>query len=161
LVEERNPAALLCAGSNATGTDSGAISCSFMDENGFIFQPAPSFSGGIFVKFIDQRQATSSSIENAAIGKETISEPELQKLLSFEKLLGSQAITVSKIILKKNGEYEIYLKEGWYILLNSKNEPNPSFNNLLLVLDSNIKEKRPQLEYIDLRFGNKVFFKYK
>ncbi len=171
LIEERKPAAILCTGSTATSTDSGGPastsaslggeSCVFMDENGFIFQPAPSFSGGIFVKFIDERQASSSPSGNTAIGKETITESELQKLLSFEKLLAGKSIGVSKIILKDGKEYEVYLKEGWHILLNSKNEPNSSFNNLLLILDSNVKEKRPKIEYVDLRFGNKVFYKFK
>jgi hypothetical protein len=68
---------------------------------------------------------------------------------------------VAKIILKDGWQYEIYLKESWYILLNDKNESNLSFSNLQLVLDGTIKEKRPTLEYVDLRSGNKVFYKYK
>lgn len=159
-VEERKPAALLCFDSAATSTDLTSGPCLFMDENGILFQEAPSFSGEIFVKFIDERQATSSS-ENLAIGRETIPEPELRKLLSFEKSLAGQAMAVSKIILKDGGEYEVYLKEGWYIKLNNKNEADLSFGNLQLVLEETIKEKRSNLEYIDLRFGNKVFFKFK
>ncbi len=150
LVEERKPAAILCVDETK---------CVFMDGNGFIFQEAPSFSGGIFTKFIDARTA-SSSRENSAIGQETISQAELQKLLSFEKLLYGKNMIVSKILLKDGGEYEIHLKEAWRILINSKNDSVQSFNNLMLVLDSNIKEKRPQLDYVDLRLGNKVYFKY-
>lgn len=158
LLEERKPEALWCISRGATSTNSDKFSeeeCAFMDEKGFIFQPAPSFSGAIFIKFLDERQ------EPAAIGKKAISETEFQKLLSFKDLLNKNNMEVVKIALKNNEQYEVYLKEDWYILLNSENEPIPSFNNLELVLGSTIKEKRPGLEYIDLRSGNKVFFKYK
>lgn len=165
LVGERKAEALWCLNKTSTSPDSGepastsasqgGDSCAFVDENGFIFQPAPSFSGGIFLKFFDEREKTSD------IGEEMISASEFQKLLSFKEFLNQNNMDVSQIVLKDNGEYEVNLKEGWHILLNSKNEPNLSFNNLKLILDSNIKEKRPRLEYVDLRFGNKVFFKLK
>jgi hypothetical protein len=76
-------------------------------------------------------------------------------------LLKENGFDISKIILKDAGIREVYLKEGWYILLNDKNEPDQTFSNLELVLDQEIKEKRPKLDYIDLRFGKKVFYKLK
>ncbi len=165
LVEERRPEALWCLGQTSTSTDSGdsasaganlgGNSCAFIDEDGFIFQPAPSFSGQIFIRFSDERK------KPAGIGEEIISKTEFQKLIIFKNLLVRKNIDILKISLKEGGIYEINLKEGWYILLNAENEPDSSFNNLELVLDSNIKEKRPNLDYIDLRFGRKVFFKYK
>ena len=141
--------------SSATSTDSSKEECAFVDEKGFIFGPAPTFSGTIFPKFFDKRGQPS------AIGKEMIPETEFQKLRSFKELLAKNDINVAKIILQDEAIYEVYSKEGWYILLNAKNEPNPSFNNLKLVLDTQIKEKRLKLEYIDLRFGKKVFYKLK
>ncbi len=90
-----------------------------------------------------------------------ISSTEFEKLRAFKDLLVKNDINIVKIVLMDEGMYEVYSKEGWYILLNTKNEPNPSFNNLKLVFDTQIKEKRLKLEYIDLRFGQKVFFKLK
>ncbi len=166
-IEERKPEAIWCltfandliATSTVFTTSSspslGRDSCAFVDEKGFIFGPAPIFSGTIFPKFFDKRGQPS------VIGKEMISDAEFQKLRAFKDLLVKNDINVAKIILKDEGIYEVYSKEGWYILLNAKNEPNPSFNNLKLVLDTQIKEKRPKLDYIDLRFGKKVFYKLK
>jgi len=179
-IKERKPEAIWCHGGFSTdsnletSTSTLATSalrsfseggCAFVDEEGFIFGPAPLFSGTIFLKFFDERgQSTSTGVilgEPAGIGKEMIPDAEFQKLRSFKDLLVKNDINVAKIILKDEGIYEVYSKEGWYILLNAKNEPNPSFNNLKLVLDTQIKEKRPKLEYIDFRFGKKVFFKFK
>ena len=168
-IEERKPEAIWCLSSTsdliATSTAPTADSCAFVDEKGFIFGSAPLFSGTIFLKFFDERgQSTSTGVilgKPAGIGKEMISDAEFQKLRAFKDLLVKNDINIVKIILRDEGIYEVYSREGWYILLNAKNEPNPSFNNLKLVLDTQIKEKRQKLEYIDLRFGKKVFFKLK
>jgi hypothetical protein len=160
-LEERKPKSLWCVGSfspaagqNATSTDSSGVSCAFADENGFIYQPAPLFSGAIFPIFYDERSSP------ADIGKEISPLAEFQKLYSFVDVLNKNGINVDRTILKDNEEYEVYLEEGWYVKLNGKNEADISFNNLGLILEETIKEKRPTLEYVDLRSGNKIFFKY-
>lgn len=132
-----------------------AADCAFMDENGFIFQTAPFFAGNIFLKFFDRRE------ESADVGKNMLSGGEFAKLSSFYKKMSDKNFRIASIDLKDGDIYEIFLGEGWYVILNNKNEPEDSFNNLELVLNETVKEKRPQLEYIDLRFGNKVYFKYK
>ena len=65
------------------------------------------------------------------------------------------------MILKKENIYEFYTQEGWKIILNDKNEPRSAYLNLITALDANIKDKRAKLDYIDLRLGNKIYFKYK
>jgi len=53
----------------------------------------------------------------------------------------------------------IDFKEGWYALLDEETNFKTAFENMKLVLENQIKDKRAELEYIDLRFSNKVFFK--
>ncbi|MDP3052079.1 MAG: FtsQ-type POTRA domain-containing protein [bacterium] len=163
-VEERKAEALWCAGSDSASIPASSTStldslskesCAFADDSGFIFQPAPNFSGAIFLKFFDEREQMSG------MGKMMTDSSEFKKLSSFAGLLKEKGFDVSKIILKDAGIYEVHLKEGWYILLNDKNEPDQTFGNLELILDQDIKEKRPKLDYIDLRFGKKVFYKFK
>jgi len=163
-IEERKAEALWCADSDSASIPASSTStleslpkesCAFADADGFIFQPAPSFSGAIFLKFFDEREQPSG------MGKMMTDGDEFQKLTSFAGLLKENGFDISKIILKDAGIREVYLKEGWYILLNDKNEPDQTFSNLELVLDQEIKEKRPKLDYIDLRFGKKVFYKFK
>ena len=68
---------------------------------------------------------------------------------------------ITEVVLKKENIYEFYTKEGWKIILNDKNEPKSAYLNLITVLESNIKDKRTKLDYLDLRLGNKIYFKYK
>ena len=49
-IEERNNAALYCETEN----------CAYADENGFVFEKAPYFSGAVFLKLIDQRSPEKS-----------------------------------------------------------------------------------------------------
>ncbi len=159
--EKRKPEALWCltpsvsASSSEQVLQSSGDSCAFVDEEGFIFQPAPFFSGSIFLKFFDERKEPSET------GKEMLPALEFKKLTLLDSLLSGKNINITKINLKEGGIYEVYTKEGWYILINDKNNPDDLSANLGIILDTIIRDKRPNLEYIDLRFGKKVFYKFK
>ena len=118
----------------------------------------------MFLKLIDQRNSDSG--ENAKtidgyLGISLIAESEFKKILEFAGLAAKTGGGVSEVVLKKENIYEFYTQEGWKIILNDKNEPQSAYLNLITALDSNIKDKRPKLDYIDLRLGNKIYFKYK
>src|SRR3989344_1290398 len=154
-IEERNNAVLYCEKED----------CAYADENGFVFEKAPYFSGAVFLKLIEQRNSDNG--ENAKtideyLGTNLIAENEFKKILEFAGLAAKTGGGgVSEVILKKENIYEFYDKEGWKIILNDKNEPQSAYLNLITALDANIKEKRTKLDYIDLRLGNKIYFKYK
>ena len=87
-------------------------------------------------------------------------EEEFRKLTDFSNLASRANVNIGKVILKKENIYELYTLDGWRVLANNQNNPNDLFINLTAVLDE-IKDKRQNLDYIDLRFGNKVFYKFK
>jgi hypothetical protein len=47
------------------------------------------------------------------------------------------------------------------LILNVKDDYSRVFSVLKTVLENEIKDKAKDIDYIDLRFGNKVFYKYK
>ncbi len=65
-------------------------------------------------------------------------------------------------ILEKGGvfEVEIITQEKWRILINSEADFDQQINNLNLILKQEI-EDRNDLEHIDLRFGERIFYKLK
>lgn len=130
--------------------------CSFIDTNGFIFEKAPFFSGSIFTKFTDNR----SNVERFFIGQQFMDEVEFKNVIKFVSLVKDYNIGISEIILKDNGEYNVITSFGWYILLDKNNDANSAFENFKISYDTKIKDSKKQLEYIDLRFGNKVVFKF-
>ena len=148
-IEERSNLALFC----------GKEDCAYADENGFVFEKAPYFSGAVFLKLIDQRWP-GKAVEDF-IGSNLIEESEFKKILEFAGLAVKTGNGITEVVLKKENIYEFYTKEGWKIILNDKNEPKSAYLNLITVLESNIKDKRTKLDYLDLRLGNKIYFKYK
>ena len=148
-IEERNNAAIFCEKEN----------CVFVDENGFVFEKAPYFSGAVFLKLVDQRMPE-KTVEKY-IGSNLIEESEFKKILEFAGLVSKIGNGIAEMVLKKENIYEFYMKEEWKIILNGKNEPKSAYLNLITALDANIKDKRTKLDYIDLRLGNKIYFKYK
>jgi len=153
-IDERNNAVLFCEKED----------CAYADEKGFVFEKAPYFSGAVFLKLVEQRNSDSG--ENAKtideyLGTSFIAESEFKKILEFDGLINKIGGGVSEVVLKKENIYEFYMNEGWKIILNDKNEPQSAYLNLITALEANIKDKRPKLDYIDLRLGNKIYFKYK
>ncbi len=81
---------------------------------------------------------------------------KLEKLLdiSLEKKM-----TVSKII---SGDVIFKTKEGWQAYFNKSVSIDKGIEMLRIVLKEKIEEeKRKELEYIDLRIDNKVYYKFK
>ena len=153
-IEERNNSVLYCEKED----------CAYADENGFVFEKAPYFSGAVFLKLIDQRNLDSgwnTKIIDEYLGSNLIAESEFKKMLEFVGLIAQIGGGITEVVLKKENIYEFYTKEGWRIILNDKNEPQNAYLNLITALEANIKDKRTKLDYIDLRLGNKIYFKYK
>lgn len=153
-LEERNNSVLYCVAEN----------CAYADESGFIFEKAPFFSGAVFLKLTDQRDLNDGGYDKIIekhLGLRLIDENKFNKIAEFAKLTDKIGGGVLEIILKKENIYEFYTQEGWKIILNNKNEIKGAYLNLIATLDSNIKDERAKLDYIDLRLGNKIYFKYK
>ena len=150
-VEERNNEALFCTQNKDEG-------CAFIDKDGFAFEPAPYFSAGVYLTFFEEDSGSSASTWKRSF--QVLSEEQFKKLIDFKNLLTEENIKILQIIIKKEGIYGLQTNEGWFILLNEKNDAQLTYQNLKTTLDQ-IKEKRKNLNYIDLRFGNKVFYKFR
>ncbi len=150
-IQERKPSSLFCV------KNDGNDKCAFMDEEGFVFEESPYFSGDVFLKFFDDRYGE-GMLET---GKNILSAEQMSNISEFKVFCADSGVKISEIALKKDGVYEFLASEGWRIFLNERNEPKIAFENLKTALDAEIKEKRKNLDYIDLRVSNKVFYKFK
>ncbi len=144
-IKEREPEAILCYEND----------CSFLDEDSFIFQKAPFFSGSTVVKFRDER----SGSNRLFLGDKLLDNNQFKNLIKFKDLLKSEKIEVDEIILKDENIYNIVTSDNWRIIINNENNIDDTLINLKTIINSKIKDKIKNLEYIDLRFGNKVFYK--
>ncbi|MFN3301708.1 MAG: cell division protein FtsQ/DivIB [Patescibacteria group bacterium] len=80
----------------------------------------------------------------------------------LERLVNSDFSIIEVRIFEDKGvlNYQAITSEGWQIYFTPEEDINSQINNLFLILREKISD-RSQLDYIDLRFGNRLFYKYK
>lgn len=147
--------------------------CYFLDKYGYIFDKAPHFSGDIYFKFYGKVYTNTGiplsaddpagsyflkeNFEKIILFKQMLEGIELKPVtlyaednenLKFSLSGGNSLSPKPEIIFKSNSDFEI-LAENIKTALST--EP----------LQSDFKNKYSSLQYVDLRFGNKVYYKFK
>ncbi len=162
-IEERKPTALFCqenkqnyAANFASKPGVGNENvCYFIDQDGIVFEPAPNFSDNVYVKFYAEggEAASGAGIPEKISG--------FKKMMWFAEAARNSGVDIIKVAMAKERMKKFYSSEGWFIMLNENDDFQTAFENLKLALGEKIKDNRKYLEYLDLRFGNKLFYKYK
>jgi len=135
--------------------------CYFMDENGYIFDEAPYFSGAIYFKFYGAQSESYFFKQN------------FKQLITFKNVLISLGLKPVALYIINDGDVEIFLSKeisststvGPKIIFKIDADLQNVAENLETALNteplkSKFKNKYSSLLYIDLRFGNKVYDKF-
>jgi cell division septal protein FtsQ len=133
--------------------------CFYIATDGVLLGVAPRLSGSSIVRIIDMRENQPKRIAGA-VGIEQQKALRIQHIAG--RLTSAYQLEPKEIILGRgfNERTELYTAEGWYILYDEKTDIARALENLDLVLSQQI-EDRTKLEYIDIRFAGKVFYKEK
>ena len=141
--------------------------CYFSDEDGYIFDEAPYFSGEVYFKLYGLGNL---SAENPLGGYYL--EPGFIQLMTLKDTLIDFGMKPVALYHNPNGDLEFFLTKGKSasvrpkIILKADADFQNVAENLKAALDtepllSKFKNKYSSLEYIDLRFGNKVYYKFR
>lgn len=161
-IKERNPVGLWCG--KKINTDE---QCYFLDEDGFIYTEAPTFSGSVF--FRNYGNITGKE----QIGSNFLNSEKFKEISFFVKSIKDINVNPISFFVNDNGDYEIYFGDNsknynFYdgkIIFNNDDNLGEIFDNLMTILNERTLVKglddNVQLDYIDLRFGKKVFYKFK
>jgi hypothetical protein len=100
---------------------------------------------------------------NLKLGERAVTKEKISKILEIKsKLEDILKIQIKKADLISEKRLNVKTFEGWDIYFNLKKDLDWQLTKLKAVLDEKIpEEKRKDLEYVDLRFGNLAPFKYK
>ncbi|OGI65237.1 hypothetical protein A3A95_03695 [Candidatus Nomurabacteria bacterium RIFCSPLOWO2_01_FULL_39_18] len=139
--------------------------CYFLDKNGFIFDEAPYFSGEVYFKFYGKLQS------DPPLGS-FFSETNFGNLILFKETLEDMGLRPVAIYIIENETIKIYLSNesqlsmGPEIILKSNANFQKVAENLQAALateplQSDFKNKYSSLLYINLQFGNKVYYKFR
>lgn len=150
-ISERVPAFMWCKGSGAETKQD----CYFVDKTGYIYAPAPIFSGNTF--FIFHGLVTAPD----PIGSFYIDATQFLFLQSFVTYLKDKSVDVFALDAQEDGTYTFYLDKGGKLIVDSRQrlESLKPVIETLIINEELLSSTSKSVEYIDLRYGNKVFFK--
>lgn len=135
-------------------------SCEFMDKDGYVFDQAPFFSGEVYFRFY------------GPLNEFYFQKDNFKNLILFIENLKRIDLTPVALVTKEDSEADIYLSSNSLstsspkIILSQADDLEKIFQNLKSSLDAeplvnNIKKNYSNLQYLDLRFQNKVYYKWR
>jgi cell division septal protein FtsQ len=153
-LEERKPQVLWCRG----GEGENVPDCYFVDSVGMVFAKAPFFSGNVYFVYKGLLN------KEDPLGAQILDSQDFLAFESFIKQISNKLdLQIVSVEIKDQGDLDLYLSSGLKIMLNKNISYDDMYNNIDVLLKS--KELSSStvntLEYIDMRFGNKVYFKSK
>jgi len=127
-------------------------SCVFIDDNGYGFTDAPTLIGGSLLRFVSVGQDPKTHMQAFDSGQYHTAN-ELVTLLEQAKW------PIDKVEIDSAGDAFMSVSGGGEFKTTLKQSPKETLDNLESVLSSDkFKHFKPgNFEYVDLRFGNKVF----
>ena len=147
-VKERESFAQWCS--------SGADTCYALDSDGFVFA-----AGTTTDRFLPP-YIFSGGIEGASPLGKTYMHGRLSGVLALLEKLSQAGFLPQTIVAENEQDFSVRLKGEFLLRLSYGGDINGVIRNLELVLGSDgLVGKRSRIEYIDLRFGNRVYYKLK
>ncbi len=155
-IEERQPFARWCARAPETASAPDE-DCYIMDEGGFIFAKATSSTTYATHYVFEGGLASSTN----PVG-EWYLRAHLAGMVSLFRFLGQAGLTPEGANAEGGQDFSVRLEEGFLLKASFGADAGTLAKNLQLVLSSDaLKNSQGELEYVDLRFGNRVYYKLK
>lgn len=146
---DRKPAALWCYGDT----------CFFMDKSGFLFSSVSEDFSRLFYRFESEEASSSPSI-----GDRMLDEKRLGAIFEFLNRLDILNLDARIVQFRARHELEVTLQNNVKLLLEDDGDFAPELGRFETLLSE--KDLIPRtagaglnIEYIDLRHGNKIYFK--
>jgi cell division septal protein FtsQ len=128
-------------------------SCYLMDEKGFIFEEAPQYDGPVYPRYYGALE------RGEPLAQYFLSLEEFSALQDFHVKAHEAGLPIVGLLIVDERDMELYLESGMRVLLPRHGNNALLLENLLTVLNAEAFPGQNAVEYVDLRFGNKAYFK--
>lgn len=127
--------------------------CFALDSQGIIFEKRNPGEFLPLIRFLRRIEVD--------LGDKIIVEESLAKLLLFHENI-KRFLNVLQYTIISEERINVEISEGWDVYIAPKGNIEWQVDKLKVVIEKNIpEERRANLEYIDLRFGDQAFIKYR
>lgn len=149
-IEEQEKEMLYCSSAEKN-------ECFYINKVGFIYAKVDEYI------IPEQEIIIYNEQEKKNIKDTVLDEPTYTGLVLFIKNIVRQDIKIKEVYLKEDGTIEFVSQRGVKIIASRFDDFKKDFDNFVALFDQKIltKEQLSEIDYIDLRFGNKVFYKNK
>lgn len=148
VVQERTTWGMYCGREDAA--------CYYISDDGVLFAKAPELTGDIIFRVRDDRPRGSISLGNSPLERDYVD--SIRKLRDIFPSYLTTEVKEVVIGLEEDGSLRAYTDEGWYILFDTTTNIEKALQDLKLVLEQQVA-RRENLEYADIRFEGKIFYK--
>lgn len=158
-LDERKPAVIVCEGFK---DDEDTGDCYYADSTGFVYGRIATSTDTNYFKYYINSNSTTTIMGNAFT--ENSKFLELQK---FVKNVINSGIKVDGILISDDNSYEMYIenidKSDATVYFDDRTPFDKTFSNLVVFWKNSLNKKIglnviPNFDYINLRFGNNVFY---
>ncbi|MDE2030895.1 MAG: hypothetical protein KGI58_01380 [Patescibacteria group bacterium] len=164
-ITERLGSYLYCGSQIPTVESNIGENCYFVNNDGYIFDKAPYFSGNVYFKYY----APLGAGEANPLGQQLLTPDRFHKIARFIDGVIAVGFKPTYLVIGNDDDY-LYLDHkstdtSPQIIFNNENDLDQILNNLSLAMTKPefanvINSKYTTLLYIDLRFKNKVLYKF-
>jgi cell division septal protein FtsQ len=151
-VAERQPVALWC--------NQSAADCYYLDEEGLVYARAPQFSASPYVSY--QGPATSTPQPGL---KQFLTQDEFQSLVALVAALNAKEPSdqIGQVVVDANNDARAYFNDGFVLIFSLNDDGGDIFErfNLAIQSDAFSGKTLSDFQYLDLRFGDRLYYKLK
>lgn len=160
-VTEYDPKYLWCKGEavESMASSTPESPCYLSDDEGYIFADAPHYSGYPFDVY--RTNIPGSDEQETPIGLSMLPGDEFDKVQTFINALGGVGTSVVEVRQIAEHDYSFKSNKPWLILWSSEKDSKKSIETIELATAEILREKggTTSVSSIDVRFGNKIFYK--
>ncbi len=126
--------------------------CLFINAEGYAFGKAPKLTGGSLLRFVTPGR-------EAVVGEVVAEAQTLSDMQELVQGLENYGWFISQVEIDQVGDVFLQVVGGGELKVSTKTAPAETVENLLVVLSSDeFKDLKPgSFQYVDLRFGEKIF----
>lgn len=123
--------------------------CYYINNNGIIFEKVkdPKKNLMYFIKS-----------ENFSLGEVAIDKEKLKNIVFINNELLKSDININYFYIESENKIKAYVMGGWFILFSGE-KIERQIENFNLMINEIEKQDEKSLKYIDLRFGDRIFYK--